>query len=187
MPKWSIEHLTSHHDHSDFDCGKPSLSEWIKRYAGQNEKRDVSRTYVAVRPGDSRVFGYYSLSTYQINFEDMPASQSKGLPRKQPIPAVLLGRLAVDRSFQGQGLGRVLLGSALGQALTLANKIGINAVVVDAIDEEARGFYLKHGFLNLLDDPLHLVITIRVVRQLGLEANHEADDPPSDTLAMPAS
>ncbi|SIO60898.1 Acetyltransferase (GNAT) domain-containing protein [Singulisphaera sp. GP187] len=173
MPEWAIEQLTGNHDHSGFDCGKQSLSEWIQRYAGQNDKRDTSRTYVAVRPVDFRVFGYYSLSSYQIRFEDMPAPIANRLPRKQPIPAALIGKLAVDKNAQGQGLGEILLMSALGRAVLLSQQIAINAVVVDAIDEQAKGFYLKYGFRALLDDPLHLFIPLSVVRQLNLNTQAE--------------
>jgi GNAT superfamily N-acetyltransferase len=167
VPDWVIERLADRHNRSDFDCGKPSLSEWIKRYAGQNETRDVARTYVAVRPNDSRVFGYYCLSTCHINYGVLPKSRAKKLSPRLPVPMALIGKLAVDRGIQGQGLGTVLLLDALVRTLHLADQIGIHAVVVDAIDEQARGFYLKYGFETLLDDPLHLFIAMKVVRQLN--------------------
>jgi GNAT superfamily N-acetyltransferase len=173
VPDWSLQPLADHHDREGFDCGKPSLSEWLKRYAGQNETRDISRTYVAVRPGETRVFGYYSLSSCQIRFEVVPAARAKKLPRSQAVPAALIGRLAVDQSIQGQGLGAVLLADALRRALRVAVQMGVHAVVVDAIDEDARGFYLKHGFEPLLDDPLHLFIPMKVVRQLALDPQGE--------------
>jgi GNAT superfamily N-acetyltransferase len=163
LSKWSIERLAGHHDRKDFDCGKRPLSDWIQRYAGQNETRDISRTYVAVRPGGPRVLGYFSLSSHQIRYQDLPAARAKNLPR-QPVPAALIGRLAVDRSIQRQGLGAFLLAEALTRTLRLADEIAIHAVVVNVIDEEARGFYLKHGFEELADSPLHLFITIRDVR-----------------------
>lgn len=168
MPEWVIEKLAVHHGREDFDCGKPSLSEWLKRYAGQNETRDVSRTFVAVRPGNPRVLGYYCLSSYQIQFNDVPPGRAKKLPRAQPVPAVLIGRLAVHTEAQGQGLGAILLLDAFARTLRTAEQIGTHAIVVDAIDEQAHGFYLKYGFEELLDDRLHLFITLKVVRQLGL-------------------
>jgi GNAT superfamily N-acetyltransferase len=168
VPKWIIERLAEHHDRREFDCGQPSLSEWIRQYASQNEKRDLSRTYVAVRPGSFRVFGYYSLASCQIRYTDLPARRAKKLPRSQAIPAALIGRLAVDQAIQGQGLGAILLSDALGRTVRLAEQIATHAIVVDAIDEQARGFYLKHGFEELLDDPLHLFIPMNIVRQLGI-------------------
>jgi GNAT superfamily N-acetyltransferase len=169
VAEWSIEKLGNHHDRKDFDCGKQPLTDWLKRLAGQNEERDISRTFVVVRPGESRVFGYYSLSSYSIRYEDVPPKRAKNLPRSQPIPTALLGRLAVDKSVQGQRLGTLLLMDAFRQTLRLTSGIAIHAIVVHAIDEEARGFYLKRSFEPLLDDPLHLYITMKVVRQLDLE------------------
>ena len=168
MPEWVIEQLAGHHDCADFDCGKPPLSEWLTRYAGQNTTRDIGRTYVAVHPDEPRVFGYYSLSTGQVVPAIMPAPRAKKLPKNQPVPTALIGRLAVDRSIQGQGLGVVLLLDALARIQRLADELGIHAIVVDAIDDQAGTFYRKHGFEAFLDDPLHLFITLKVVRQLGL-------------------
>ncbi|WP_254054152.1 GNAT family N-acetyltransferase [Singulisphaera sp. GP187] len=138
-----------------------------------------------MRPGECRVFGYYSLSSFQIGFETLPTTRSKKLPRYQPIPAALLGRLAVDKSVQGQGLGTVLLVSALGRILSLDREIAIHSVVVHAIDDEARNFYMKQGFEPLLDDPLHLFISMNVIRQLDLAPNDQADAPPPDDSSKP--
>jgi len=169
VPEWIIERLAGHHDRADFDCGKPPLTEWVKRYAGQGDAGDVARTYVAVRPDGPRVFGYYCLSTCHVSYDVVPPGRSKKLPRNQAVPTALVGRLAVDRGTHGRGLGAVLLLDALGRTQRLADQIGIHAVVVDAIDEEARGFYLKFGFEPFLDDPLHLFIPLKAVRQLGLD------------------
>lgn len=180
MPDWSIERLNERHEAGDFDCGKPSLSDWIRRYAGQNERWDVSRTFVAVRPGTFRVEGYYCLSSFQIGFEALPVTKSRKLPRNQAVPAALLGRLAVAKHAQGQGLGSVLLGSALSRIVSLDREIAIHSVVVHALDEDARQFYLKQGFEPLLDDPLHLFISMKVIRQIGLESSPQAAPPPPE-------
>jgi GNAT superfamily N-acetyltransferase len=169
VPVWTIQRLAKHHDRAGFDCGKPPLSDWVRRYAGQYEKRDLARTYVAVRPGESRVLGYYALSNCHLHHDLLPPARSKGLPGRLDVPAALLGRLAVDRSVQGQGLGDVLLVDALRRVQHLADQIGILAVVVEAIDDQARGYYLHKGFEELLDDPRHLFLPMGVVRQLGLE------------------
>ena len=168
MAAWTIERLAGHHDRTAFDCGQPSLSDWIKRYAGQYEKRDLARTYVAVRPGQPHILGYYAISNCQIRHEALPAARSKGLPRYLEIPAALIGQLAVDKTVQGQGLGDFLLVDALRRIQHLADQIAILAVVVEAIDDRARAYYRHKGFEELLDDPRHLFMAMKVVRQLGL-------------------
>lgn len=140
----------------------------MKRYASQNETRDVSRTFVAVLPTAPRVFGYYTLSNSLISTDVLPAIRAKKLARNPPVPTALIGRLAVGRNAQGQRLGEFLLLDALARTERLSEQTGVHAVVVDAIDEQARAFYLKYGFEVLLDDPPHLFITLKVVRQLGL-------------------
>ncbi len=166
-PVWNIQRLEARHARAAFDCGKPALNEWLRRYAGQCDRRDLARTYVAVRPGASDVLGYYAISNHQVSYESLPEEQAKGLPAIE-LPAVLLGRLAVDRSVQGRGLGRELLLDALRRAEYLARHIGIRVVEVEAIDEDACRFYVKYGFLPLLDDPRHLLLPMQVVRKLGL-------------------
>src|SRR5713101_6011549 len=98
MPDWKVDPLASHHVRTDFDCGELSLSDWIKHQASQFISRDLAKVYVLVRPDDPRVWGYYSISTCQIRFEELPPKYSKGLPKKMGIPAALIGKLAVDKS-----------------------------------------------------------------------------------------
>jgi hypothetical protein len=101
---WLIARLGPDHDRAAFDCGHATLDDWLKQRAGQFDRRDLVRTYVAVRHGESRVLGYYAISSHGVRREDLPDDQAKGLPRSD-VPVVLLGRLAVDRSIQGRGLG----------------------------------------------------------------------------------
>jgi GNAT superfamily N-acetyltransferase len=162
-----VERLEGRHDRSAFDCGQPALNDWLKTRAGQFDRKDLARTFVAVRPGEPCVLGYYALASHRVRFEALPEDQAKGLP-KIDVPVVLLGRLAVDLSTQGQGLGSFLLIDALRRALDVSTVIGIRAVEVDAIDERSRSFYLKYGFVSLLDDPSHLFLPIRVIRKLAL-------------------
>jgi GNAT superfamily N-acetyltransferase len=164
---WDIHKLDKWHDKTSFDCGKPQLNEWLLRFAGQYERRDLSRTYVALRQGESKIFGYYALSNHQVSCEALPDDQAKGLPAID-IPVILLGRLAVDKSVQGQGLGEYLLIDALRRAAYISRHIGIRAVEVHAIDESARRFYLKYGFVSLTDDRCHLFLPIQVIRKLNL-------------------
>ena len=105
---WMIERLGSSHDRTGFDCGNPILTDWLRQRASQFEKRDLARTYVASKSGSRIVLGYYAISNHRVSHEALPADEAKGLPRLD-VPVVLLGRLAVDRTVQGQGLGSLLL------------------------------------------------------------------------------
>ncbi len=166
-PEWIIERLRSNHDRSSFDCGNPALSEWLKLRAGQFERRDLARIYVATKRDELVVLGYYAISNHRVTYEALPADHAKGLPRLD-VPVVLLGRLAVDMSVRAKGLGSLLLIDSLRRAEYLSGQVGIRAVEVDAIDEAARNFYLKFGFTPLLDNPDHLFLPMQVVRKLGL-------------------
>src|SRR5262245_14608728 len=117
--QWGVERLGDTHDRSAFTCGKPPLDEFLQRLARQSDRRDMGRTYVAVLPGDTKVQGYYTLSTGAIAFENLPAEVSRKLPR-HPIPVAHLGRLAVDQGAQGKGLGEALLLDALRRCVEIA-------------------------------------------------------------------
>ncbi len=122
---------------------------------------------MAVKPGETRILGFYAISNHHVTYEAMPIEQSHGLPPIE-IPVVLLGRLAVDKTVQGQGLGAYLLVDALRRANHISEHIGVRAVEVFAIDEPARAFYLKYGFVSLLDDPQHLFLPIQAIQRLKL-------------------
>jgi GNAT superfamily N-acetyltransferase len=164
---WTIQRLDRPHDKTSFDCGKPLLNQWLQQFCGQYERRDLARTYVAVKPGETKVLGFYAISNHHVTYEAMPVEQSQGLPPIE-IPVVLLGRLAVDKTVQGQGLGAHLLIDALRRANHLSEHIGVRAVEVYAIDKLARTFYLKYGFISLLDDPQHLFLPMQAIRRLKL-------------------
>ena len=167
-PAWSIEPFDKRrHDRSSFDCGVPLLNDWLVTKAAQFEKRDLARTYVLVRAGDTVIGGYYALSNHAVVYDALPDDQAKGLPRID-VPVVLIGRLAVDRSMQGQRLEEFLLIDALRRAEYLAKAIGTRAVEVHAINETARRFYEKYGFVSLKDDPHHLFLPMHIVRKLNL-------------------
>jgi hypothetical protein len=166
VPDWKIEPLASHHVRGEFDCGEPSLSDWIRQQASQFVSRDLAKVYVLVRQGDPRVWGCYAVSTCRIRFEELPPKHSKGLPKKLGIPAALIGKLAVDKGLQGQKLGGVLAYDALRRIRDLSETIGIRVIVVDAIDQRAREFYLHHEFTAFVDDPDRHFIPLSVVRKL---------------------
>ncbi len=167
MAQWDIQPLGRKHDRSSFDCGNTALNEWLQKRPGQWQKKELARCYVAVPKGEPQVLGYYAISSHHVGYESLPADQAKGLPRID-VPVVLLGRLAVDQSVHGQGLGSLLLIDALRRAEHLAAQLGIRAVEVDAIDEAARQFYLKFGFTPLEDELHHLFLPMHVIRKLNL-------------------
>lgn len=165
--RWLIEELAPRHDRSSFSCGHASLDDFLKQYASQNQKTGVSRTFVATRPGETQVFGYYTLAAGSVELDLLSDEQRKRLPR-YPVPVAHLGRLAADRTSQGKGLGSFLLIDALARIALADRSLGIHAVEVVAIDANARLFYLKYGFTELKDDPHHLFLSLAKVRKLGL-------------------
>lgn len=165
--QWKIERLGRHHDRAAFDCGQAALNDWLLHQAGQFDRKDLARTYVAVREGEPTIAGYYAILAHGVRYETLVTDQVKGLPRLD-VPVVLLGRLAVDRKLQGQGLGLNLLLDALRRAEHIGKQIGVRAVEVDAIDDAAKQFYMKYGFMPLLDDPLHLLLPMHIIRKLNL-------------------
>ena len=165
---WIIEPFDRlRHDRSGFDCGIPILNEWLTTKVSQFEKKDLARTYVLIEAGSNLVKGYYAISNHTVRYESLPTDQAKGLPGID-VPVVLIGRLAVDRSVQGQKLGEFLLIDALRRAEYLAEKIGIRAVEVDAINLATKHFYERYGFLTLFDDPHHRFLPLNIIRKLQL-------------------
>lgn len=164
---WTIEELASDHDRAGFSCGHESLNHFLTQFASQNQKTGVSRTFVALMPGERTVRGYYALAAGSVQFQSLTEAQRKRLP-KYPVPVAHLGRLAVDRSVQGQGLGVHLLIDAFHRVVQAERTLGIHAIEVVAIDEAAKRFYLKYGFTEFADDPHHLFISMKTVRKLGL-------------------
>ena len=160
---YAIEPLAPAHDRAAFDCDEPSLNDFLKRFARQNDEKGLGRTYVAVLPAEPKIYGYYTIASGAVRFDYMPEK----LPR-YPVPVIHLGRLAVDSSAKGQGLGKILLLDALKRAESVSAQLGIYAVEVHALNEAARAFYLRYGFASLLDDEQHLYLTMKKIRKLGL-------------------
>ena len=160
-----FELLSRHHDRKGFDCGTPSLNDFLVRQAKQNADRNVGVTHVAVeKTGNAKILAYYTLVTRVVDTSVVP---SKKLPSGE-IGVVLLGRLAVDLSMQGKGLGRHCVTRAILQVERAARDIGIHALVLDAKDERAQNWYLglNFGFEVLIDDPNHLFLSVSTIRQL---------------------
>ena len=161
-PLSEVEPLDTSHDLSQFDCGKHTvLNDWLKKYALSNQRSDASRTFVVHR--DKVVVGYYSIAAGSVSKQEAPSRLGKGLPN-QPIPVVLLGRLAVHRSEQGTGLGKALLKDALLRIERAADTVAVRAVVVHAIDEEACDFYSHFGFEKSPTNEFHLMLLLKDLR-----------------------
>jgi GNAT superfamily N-acetyltransferase len=160
---WREAPIGRHHDRKAFDCGSPELNEYIDRYARQNHESGGAKTFVAVPPVEpARVLGYYSISPGAIEFAHVPAGITKKLGRYE-VPVFRLGRLAVSLTVQGRGLGAELLLAAGIRALLVAAQIGGVALAIDAKDARAARWYESFGAVQLLDDPLKLILPLRVI------------------------
>jgi len=149
--------LTKDHDRNSFDCGVHALTDYLKKYALQNQKKHAARTYVATR--GNRIVGYYSLAYGSVSLEEAPQSVRSGLPR-HPVPVILLARLAVDSREQARGLGAALLKDALRRTLQAAEIAGLRALLVHAKDDSAKRFYEKYGFEPSPLDAYHLFLKL---------------------------
>ncbi|MEK6643565.1 MAG: GNAT family N-acetyltransferase [Planctomycetota bacterium] len=156
-PPFIIERLDEH-DRNSFDCGVEALNEYFRRRVGQDVRRRMTACYVAVERETNRIAGYYTLAAYGIALPDLPTDLAKKLPRYSTVPAVRIGRLAVDQGFRGRKLGGVLLYDAIDR--TCQSGIAAYAVVVDAKDESAVAFYEHHGFQRFRGEAQSLFMPI---------------------------
>jgi GNAT superfamily N-acetyltransferase len=154
------EPLADHHGLEDFRSGEVSLDDWLKRRARANQVSGASRTYVVCE--DQRVIGYYALASGAVAVEGAPGRFRRNMPN--PIPVAVLGRLAVDHDWQGRGIGRALFRDAARRVANAADAIGIRGIVVQAISEEAKKFYLALGFDPSPREPMTLMVTLTDVR-----------------------
>ena len=160
MPLSSPEPLTEEHKTDSFDSSEPELNDWLRRRARPNQASGASRTYVVCE--GKVVVAYYALASGAIAQAAVPGRFRRNMPN--PIPVVVLARLAVDRRYQGRGLGRALFRNAALRIAHAADTIGIRGIVVHAISEEARKFYIALGFEPCPDEPMNLVVTLRDIR-----------------------
>jgi GNAT superfamily N-acetyltransferase len=151
------EKLDAEHDLSAFDCGEPALDEWLRRRALQNEESGASRTYV-ICAGQRRVVGYYALAVGAVAHAGAPGRIRRNMP--DPVPVMVLGRLAIDQTWQGRGLGPALPRDAVLRTLQAAGIAGIRAILVHAISDRARRFYESCGFVASPVDPMTLMVTV---------------------------
>lgn len=157
------EPLHGRHLLDEFDCGDPALDDWLRKYARAAQASGSSRVFVTTRDGE-RVVGYYALAAAQIEPEAATARIVRGEPKQRPVPAVLLARLAVDRSHQRAGVGRSLLQDAVLRCLQAADSIGVRAMLIHAKHDEARAWYEQYGFEPSPTDPLHLMLLMKDLR-----------------------
>lgn len=161
------EPLAVHHDVDKFDCGVDSLSLWLGRHALQAASSGSARTYVVRDDEQERVVGYHAMAAASISQTEATPRAAQGMPR-HPIPAALLARLAVDTSVQGRGIGAWLLRDAMLRALSVGDELGVRVLLVHAIDDAARSFYLRHGFEPSPTDELNLQLLLKDVRASNL-------------------
>jgi len=160
--KFEIEKLRREHDLTKFDCGNATLNAWFQKYAWTNQQADSAKTYVAL--AGNLAVGYYALTTGSVHKHESPARIAKGLAN-HPIGIVLLARLAVDRTAQGKGLGKALLFDALTRIEEAADIVAVRAVLVHAIDEEARRFYEHFEFEPSPIDRFQLLLLLKDLRR----------------------
>jgi hypothetical protein len=169
-PRTRIETLTKQHDRSAFSCGKPDLDEYLKRFARQNDET-VTRTWVLVTEGSPVVHGSYAVRAGHLICTQLPEADRRRLPG-YPVPTFHLARMAVDRASKASpaaaGLrpGERLLMHVLKKAVEASRVMGIFAVEVVAIDDDAAGFYRRYGFTPLVDRPLHLFLGMKTIQRL---------------------
>jgi GNAT superfamily N-acetyltransferase len=159
-----ITKLSSRFNVAKFDCGAEALNTFLVRFALANQNAGGASTYVAATEDD--VVGYFSLATAQVEYADAPERLRKGLAR-HPIPVILLARLAVDRTWQGKGLGAALLRDALRRTLNAADIVGVRAMMVHAKDEPARQFYEHFDFDPSPIEPLHMFLLVKEIARLA--------------------
>ncbi|NOT11192.1 MAG: GNAT family N-acetyltransferase [Methylococcaceae bacterium] len=154
--------LTGSHDRQAFDCGRQELNDWLVRVARQHQDKGLSKTFVAtLEQTPDRICGYYALTLAELENRHLPEAWRKKLPQR--IPGVRLGRLAVDKHYHGKGLGGLLIVDALTRARRIYTEAGGIGLFVDAIDEQAAGYYLRLGFQAAPDNPLLLFLSVKDV------------------------
>lgn len=159
---WHEEAIGRQHDRSAFDCGDPALNLFLQRHARQSHERGGAKTFLAIEEVSGRVLGFYSLSPASIEYARTPQTLRGGLARHE-VPVFRLGRLAVHRSMQGQGLGGRLLMAAGRRCLRVAAEVGGVALLIDAKNAKVASWYASFGAVPLVDESLALVLPLRTI------------------------
>jgi ribosomal protein S18 acetylase RimI-like enzyme len=164
--RYRVEPLGRHHNRAVFACGEESLDRYLRQQARQDAERYVAAVFVLIDTESDRVAGYDTLGSMSVEFLALDAALQRKLPRYPLLPAVLLGRLAVDSGYQGQGFGEVLLYDAMKRALTHTGQVASMVIIVDALHDRARSFYERYGFLRFASNPHRLYLPMTTVVQL---------------------
>jgi len=166
VPQYQVMLLNKQHGRLAFECGNEALDRYLKQQATQDIRNQVAATYVLTPFNTHNIIGYYTLSSFSIVIDGLAELLVKKPPRYPVLPATLLGRLAVDKNFQGKKLGGVLLINALKRCLALSEQVASMAVVVEAKHKEAEAFYSHYGFTSFLDEPSKLYLPMGTIKQL---------------------
>jgi GNAT superfamily N-acetyltransferase len=160
-----VEPLGSDHDVGEFDCGSDAQTAWLRRHALQAQRSDTAKVYVMCLADSRKVVGYYALAAGSVSHAEVPPRITKGVGR-YPVPVVILTRLGVDVSEQGRGLGSALVRDALFQTASIADRVGVRALLIHAETPEAATFYqrIDPGFEQSPTDALHLVLVMKDLR-----------------------
>lgn len=154
--------IANEQDVNDFDSGQSTLDEWLRRKALKNQLSGASRCFVVCE--ESKVIGYYTLSAGAIAHENAPKKFKYNMP--DPLPILLLGRLAIDKNYQNIGLGKALLRDALLRTIAISKNAGVFAILVHALTEQAKRFYLSRGFVESPIQPMTLMMTTKTIRSI---------------------
>jgi len=164
--EYSVEPLGPQHNRAAFSCGVDELDTYIKKYASQDQRRYVAAVHVLRRVREPvMILGYYTLGGHAVEYTGLPPTVAKNLPRYDLLPASLIGRLAVDQRFKGQGFGKLLLIHAFETVLQRQPDMAATAIIVEAKDDGSRAFYEKYGFLRMPDRPYRLIIPMTTVKR----------------------
>jgi predicted GNAT family N-acyltransferase len=159
-----IEPISKEHKRDNFDCGIEILNSYLKTQANQDKCKFIAAPFIAIREDNNEIIGYYTLSATSIKLEDLPVNLMKKLPKYPILPAILLGRLAIDKKYQNSGWGKLLLMSALYRSLN--NEIAAMAMVVSAINDQAMNFYKKYHFIPFDDYSNRLFLPMLTIKQI---------------------
>jgi predicted GNAT family N-acyltransferase len=163
---YQVELLSEHHNRSTFCTGVEALDRYLWQQAGQEPRRNIATPFVLVRRETGIIAGYYTLSNTAIHTGQLPAELARKLPKYPLVPATLVGRLAIDQSCRGEGLGQFLLLDALRRSREASRHTASFAVVVEALNESAVAFYRRHDFLPFADQPTKLFLPMKTIAQL---------------------
>lgn len=169
----SVQPLSAEHDLDAFHCGAPSLDHWLHTWARHSHREGSARTFVVCQAGTRRVVGFHSLTAAAAGREDAPRRVTRPLAPNLPVPLVLLARLAVDRTVQGQGVATTLMLDAFSRTVQSAEHVGAVAMMVHAKDDEARSFYEHWEFLPSPLHPLQLFIPLKTIRAAIVRAGEQ--------------